>query len=98
MSRRPPFSDGSDFTSCRSAAVNTPLRRTTEEITNQMGVNVFGSAPHVFLFEARDSFTDGRFDFTLRLQGTLRRAPLWIDESPFRDDLDRLGSLPGHAS
>ena len=37
-----------------------------EQIADEIGVNVLGSAAHVFLLEAADPFADAGFDFSLR--------------------------------
>ena len=43
------------------------LKADHEEITDEMGVNVFWAAAHEFLFKARDPFADGGFDLPLGL-------------------------------
>jgi hypothetical protein len=50
-----------------------------EEITDQVGVDVLGSAPHVFLFKASHPFADRGFDFSLRFHD---EPPQNLDRGP----------------
>ena len=61
------------------------LKADHEEITEQVGVDVLGSPAHVLLLKATNSFTNGRFDFSLgsHQSTNLRRA----------GDIGRLGAL-----
>jgi hypothetical protein len=36
-----------------------------EQIADQVSVNILGTSAHVILFEMRDSFAHGGFDFSL---------------------------------
>src|SRR5438132_1194149 len=51
------------------------LEANHEEIAEQVGVNVLGSPPHVFLFEAGDPFADGGFYFPLCFHNRSRTCP-----------------------
>ena len=84
LSRSLPFADGSDLTRCFSAAVNTPSRRTTMKISEQVGMNVLGAAAHVILLETSDPLADGGFDLSLRLHRILQRVQ-FLFGGPHRD-------------
>jgi len=47
------------------------LQADHEEISEQVGVNILGSAAHILLLEARYGFTNGGFDFSMGFHVTL---------------------------
>ena len=65
MSKSRPFPDGEDFANCRSGACQHALEADDDEITEQVGLNVFGASALVFLLKLPDRFADGSFDLAL---------------------------------
>ena len=57
-----------------------------EEITEQVGVNVLGTPPHVVLFKAADSRANGRFEFSQCSHHNIPYPRSRLEESP-RDSL-----------
>ena len=74
LSKSLPFSAGSDRDQLLFCHGQDPFESDDEKIADQIGVNILGPATHVLLFEARDSFAHGGFDFSLSLHTHLARA------------------------
>jgi len=71
-----------------------PLESNDEKVSDEVGVDTFGSSAHVVLLEARDPRADGGFDLSLRLHDDLER-PLRVPWEARRSDDLRVATGEG---
>ena len=77
LSRSRPFSAGKRLDEMLLGGRQNTAQADQHEITEQITVNVLGTATHVILLKATHAFANGRFNFTLRLHGSLERSVKW---------------------